>query len=170
MNIRSSLLAWCLGVGGLAAAWQQAQDPPPSPSPSPSPVPVTTRAPAKVPGKPEPHVLEGFYELRKRVIGGRDEPKPSRGYLAITRRHMLLCLAGPGSDPDLPLLRAGVRTWHPDADKLCTEVALGYYTDERGGIHVEAPGTAEVRRFFIGRGIVRLYQDESSFLEFERIE
>ncbi|HEX5050553.1 MAG TPA: hypothetical protein VFZ65_02160 [Planctomycetota bacterium] len=164
MTIRIAVFACCLAVGGTAIAWSSPQDPPPSPPSAPA------SAPATVPGTPEPHPFEGFYELKKRLINGVDELKPSRGYLAVTRRHMMLCVAGAGPDPDLPLLRAGVRTWRPEQDLLRTEIRLGWFTDEKGTIHVETPGTAEKRRFLIGRGFVRIYQDDRSYLEFERIE
>ena len=126
--------------------------------------------PAAVPGKPPTHALEGVYELKKRVAAGQDEAQPSRGYLAITNRHMFLCLVGPGTDPEQPLLRSGVRTWRPDAELMRCELKLGYFTDSKGGIHLERPGTPEARRVELARGRLRIFQDMKSYLEFERIE
>jgi hypothetical protein len=83
---------------------------------------------------------------------------------------MFLCLAGPGPDPEQPLLRSGVRTWKPEDDFVRCELKLGYYTDSRGDIHVERPGVVEVRRVELAGGRLRIFQDSSSYLEFERIE
>ena len=134
--------------------------------PAPSP-PATAKV---VPGTPVRHPLEGVYELRRRTIAGRPEARPSRGYLAITRRHMFVCLAGPGTDDDQPLLRAGVRTWSQKDDTLESVVALGWYTDADGGVHVETPGAGEKRRVTFERGVLRIHQDALNNLEFERVE
>jgi hypothetical protein len=104
------------------------------------------------------------------VAAGESGATSSRGYVAITNRHMFLCLAGPGPDPEQPLLRSGVRTWKPEDDFVRCELKLGYYTDSRGDIHVERPGVVEVRRVELAGGRLRIFQDSSSYLEFERIE
>ncbi|MBM4061709.1 MAG: hypothetical protein FJ265_11540 [Planctomycetes bacterium] len=173
--MKQSALAALLAVGALA--WGGPQDPP-----KPPPAPVPAPAPPPAPAAPDPGALranavrppsplEGVYELRTRTIDGRREDGRARGYVAITRRHLLLCLVAPGPDPDLPLLRAGVRTWQADRDDLVrTEAKLGFFTDADGGVHVDPPGTAEIKRIEVARGLVRIWQDERSHLEFERIE
>lgn len=117
-----------------------------------------------------PHRFEGVYELRQRVVDGKADAKPATGYLAITHRHLFVQLASPGPDPELPLLRSGVRTWTAKGDQLNGVVRLGWYTDGDGGVHLESPGATEQRRLELLRGMVRLYQDEHSYLEFERVE
>lgn len=137
--------------------------------------PVKPRPPAKtekseVKGIPERDPLEGLYELRSRTVKGVPDLKKSRGYIAITRRHMLVCLAGAGADPEYPLLRGGVQTWQKRETGVETVIKLGFYTDDDGDIHVEEPGTMKMRRIDLVRGMIRIYQDNDSFLEFERIE
>ncbi len=170
MLARTSLVPWLLALCSLLSILPQGQEPKPTPAATPVPAVPPAPTPATVPGKPSTHSLEGVYELRKRVIRGQDEGKPSRGYVAITKRHMFLCLVGPGTDPDLPLLRSGVRTWKPEDDLMREEVKLGYFTDQKGAVHIERPGTAEVHRVQIILGGLRIYQDTRSWLEFERIE
>ena len=121
-------------------------------------------------GAPARDPLEGFYELRSRTINGKPDLNRSRGYLAITGRHMLVCLAGAGPDPDYPLLRADVRSWQKRDASVDTILKLGFYTDEDGEIHVEEPGRRQLRRVDLIRGKVRIWQDGQSFLDFERIE
>ncbi|MBL9079225.1 MAG: hypothetical protein JNL08_17115 [Planctomycetes bacterium] len=134
----------------------------------PPTAPVPAAAPAA--GRPKPHAFEGVYELRRRTIGGVLDPQPSKGWLVITQRHLFVCLAAPGPDPDLPLLRTGVRTWTADSDQLQTTVAMGWYTDADGNVQIEAPGRVETRRLEIVRGGVRLWQDRRDHLDFERVE
>ena len=150
-----------------AAAWR-AQEPSPQ-EPSPPPPPPPAAASDKVPGK-EPHALEGVYELRKRFVGGRADPQPGSGYVAITRSHMFLFLAAPGTHPSQPLLRSGVRTWEPRGELVQTKIVMGYYTNQDGTVRIEKPGTEEIRRVDIERGRVRIHQDGKNWLEFERIE
>ena len=150
-------------VGALAF-----QDPVKPASPPP-PAPVTGTA-AEVPGQEPRDALEGVYVLRSRFVSGAPDADGSRGYVAITRRHMLLVLAGPGSDPDYPLLRAGVRRWEREKAGVGTTIELGFFTDADGEIHVEEPGERHVRRIDIVRGKLRIWQDEQSFLDFERLE
>jgi hypothetical protein len=115
-------------------------------------------------------LLEGVYELRSRVTDGVTSALASRGYLAITRRHLFLCLAGPGSDPDVPLLRAGVRTWTRRDGAFDARIAMGFFNDDGGTLRLEPLGLAEVRRFDVASGRLRIWQDGRSYLEFERIE
>lgn len=125
---------------------------------------------APLPARPAPHPLEGVYELRRRVAGASVDPKPSTGWLAITRGHLFVSLTASGDDPDRPLLRSGVRTWTLEDDVLRTTIRCGWYTDGDGEVHLEQAGTDERRRIEQLRGLVRLYQGENTFLEFERIE
>jgi hypothetical protein len=152
----------CL-LGGLLV-WA-CQDPPAGSQPAANPtVPV-----AEV--MPKPHAIEGVYLLRSRTIEGVAMTQRSRGYVAITKKHMLICLVAEGPDPKLPLLRSGVRTWQPDRDNMFrTEVKLGFYSDVQGGMHIDAPGNAEIKRIDVERGLLRIWQDDRSNLEFERIE
>ncbi len=145
------------------------QDPPPAPPAAP-PAPPAAESPTRVVGTPARHELEGVYELRARIVEGKKATVPSTGWLAITRRHLFLCLAAPGADPDSPLLRAGVRTWHQQPEGVQTVVQLGWFTDKDGTLHLERAGTAERRRIELVRGGVRVAQDERNWLDFERIE
>jgi hypothetical protein len=163
------IVPWLLATAGLLSAWPQGQEPKPVPAPAPAPAP--DKPPAnQVAGKPPAHKLEGVYELRKRIAAGQTDVQSSRGYVAITNRHMFLCIAGAGTDPDQPLLRSGVRTWKPEDEFMRCELKLGYFTDSKGDIHVERPGLVEVRRVELAGGRLRIFQDSSSYLEFERIE
>jgi hypothetical protein len=158
------------------------QDPPPAPAPAPVPTPVPPApAPTETPTEPAPqapasravrHPLEGVYELRARFLDGKKALLPSRGWLAITQRHLFLCVSAPGSDPELPLLRTGVRTWHPEVGEgsVRLTVQLGWFTDKDGKVHLERSGADERRRIEPIRGGVRIAQDERNFLEFERVE
>ncbi len=121
-------------------------------------------------GTPKRDPMEGFYELRSRTVRGVPDLDKNSGYVAITGRHMLVCLLAAGPDPDYPLLRAGVRTWHKRKEGVETVLKLGFYTDDEGEIHVEEPGTMQVRRIDLIRGKLRIWQDQTSFLDFERIE
>ena len=164
-----TVLPWLLAIVGLVSAWPQGQEPKPE-GQQPKPEGQEPKPAPAVLGKPPTHQLEGVYELRKRVAGGQSDVQSSRGYLAITNRHMFLCLAGTGTDPDQPLLRSGVRAWKPEDDLMRCELKLGFYTDSGGGIHLERQGTPERRRVELAGGRLRIFQDSSSYLEFERIE
>lgn len=156
-----STCAWWLGLGALLVAGLQ--DPPPAKPAAPAAV----AAPAAQP------MLEGVYELRRRIANGTEIAAKSTGYVAITKRHLFVCLVAEGPTPELSLLRAGVRTWQVGTDqRYRTECKLGYFTDAEGGIHVEAPGTVEQKRIeWDGeRRVLRIWQDDQSHLEFERVE
>jgi hypothetical protein len=162
---------WLARGGALLAlaAVAALQDPPPPPPRQD--VPTAGAAPAPVPAAAR-HPLEGVYELRARFLDGKKALLPSRGWLAITQRHLFLCVSAPGTDPELPLLRTSVRTWQPDVAEgaMRTTVQLGWFTDKDGKVHLERSGTDERRRIEVIRGGVRIAQDERNFLEFERVE
>jgi hypothetical protein len=63
-----------------------------------------------------------------------------------------------------------VRTWTAQGDVVQTTVSMGWYTDGDGDVHLEKTGTIEQRRLERLRGLVRLYQGENTYLEFERVE
>lgn len=169
------LAGLCAGL--FASPWLQD---PVKPTPAPTPPaaatpqePTPTPAPATAPdgkGRPAPHPLQGVYTLRARVLDGKTDILPSRGYLAITQRHLFLCLAAPGPEPDAPLVRAGVRSWKPLQDLVDATILMGWYNDKDGGLHIEKPGSEERRRIELMQGGVRVVQDERNWLEFERIE
>lgn len=155
-------------LSALATAWSL-QDPPPRPPQGPPPA-KETQEPK---GLPERDPLEGVYVLTGRTVAGHPDPNPSRGYLAVTHGHVFLMFAGAGPDADSPLLRAGVRKWTRKADKQSPVdgvVQLGFFTDGDGEIHVEQPGARESRRMDLVRGGLRVWQDDQSFLDFERVE
>ena len=159
---------FALFAAAAALRWQdpRPQDPrPQEAAPTPAAAPATD-----VPGRPERHPLEGVYELKKRVVGGRTDPQPNRGYLAITSGHLFLCLASPGARPDRPLVHAGVREWHEAQNALRTTVKIDYWSDGGGAIHLEQAGKVEARRIEPMRGGVRVLQGDRSWLEFERVE
>ena len=124
----------------------------------------------KIIGKPERSPLEGVYRLRRRVNAGIPENNPSKGYMAITGRHLFLSLASKGPDETMPLLHAGVREWTKDGPDIRTTAKLDYYTDDEGVIHQTPEGKQEKRRIQIVRGGVRVMQGRHSWLEFERVE
>lgn len=155
------VIAMCFVLA--AAASLSIQDPVKPPGEPPG-------EPAAVTGKAVRDPLEGVYRLRTRVVAGAPDPKRHKGYVAITGRHMLLVLAGAGSDPEHPLLRAGVRTWRKKKTGVETVIEVGFFTDEDGAVHVEEPGSHHVRRIDVIRGMLRIWQDERSYLEFERLE
>ncbi len=158
----SRTVRFLLPAAALAVAFTGSrQDPVPAPQEPTPPPPLA---------QPAPHPFEGVYQLRRRVIVDTAATQPCTGYLAITKRHLFLCVAAPGTDPELPLLRAGVRTWTAKADQLQMAVQLGWYTDADGNVKVETPGTTEKRSLELLRGLVRLHQDGHSYLEFERVE
>ncbi len=138
------------------------------------PVKVAEGEKSKVVGAPKRDPLEGLYELRGRVVNGVQAPGRGRGYVSITHTHLLMVLAGAGSNADRPLLRAGVRKWKRSkkkGDKGVEMVAeIGFFTNVDGDIFLEKPGSKSVRRIDLARGRLRIWQDMRSYLEFERIE
>jgi len=160
----SACLGGALSVATLWCLPQEPGKPPPAPAPA-----STAQAPAET-KVPAPSPLEGVYALRTRTKNGVPEVQRSRGYVAITRRHLLICLVAPGADPELPLVRAGVRTWKKQEELVHTEIELGFYTDAGGAIHLEEHGKKEPRRIELVRGLLRIWQDARDYLEFERIE
>lgn len=167
-----SLLAGLLAGMFAAPCFQEPAKPTPAPAPaSPAASPAApSAAPQEPVGKPTAHPLEGVYTLRARILDNKKEVLPSTGYVAITRRHLFLCLAAPGPDPDLPLVRTGVRTWRAEGELVAATIELGWFTDKDGGMHAEKPGTPERRRIELVQGGIRIKQDERNWLEFERVE
>ena len=165
-----SLLAVAL-AGAIASPWlQDPVKPPPAPVPAPAPA-AAEEAPEKaVPGKPARHALEGVYVLKRRMSPAGQEARQSRGYLAITSRHMFLCLAAEGAAADKPLLHAGVRSWQPHQERMRTAVLIGWLTDKDGRVQLEKPGHEELRRVEPIQGGVRVMQPDDRWLEFERVE
>jgi hypothetical protein len=159
----------CLLGASLTSLLQRTQDPQKAPAPVPAPATAVAAQPGKEPAAA--NALEGVYELRSRVTDGTIESQRSRGYLAITKRHMMICVVAPGTDPNLPLLRAGVRSWKSERDDLVrTDIRLGFYTDSEGAVHIDPLGESEVKRIQRERGRIRVWQDDRSYLEFERVE
>lgn len=170
LRLPSVIAGLCAGV--FAAPWLQ--DPvkptPPAAEKPAATAPGAADAPAATPGRPKPHVFEGVFRLTARVIAGNRDAGTSRGYLAITNRHLFLCLAASTSDPQLPLVRAGVRSWKPQEDAVTSTILLGWFNDKDGTLHVEQTGTEERRRIELTQGGVRVYSDDRNWLEFERLE
>jgi len=167
--MKTFLTACLCGAVSAATLWCAPQEPG---KPLPAPVPASTgQAPVtETKALPPPSPLEGVYELRTRTRNGVPEAGRNRGYVAITRRHLLLCLVGQGGDPERPLVRAGVRSWKQQEKVVHTEVELGFFTDEDGTLHLEEPGKIQPRRIELERGRLRIWQDARDYLEFERIE
>lgn len=170
--MKTILLACLCSAAGAASMWWT-QDPV-KPAPAPSQPPAQSPAPAPAAaakGMPPPSPYEGVFELRTRTRNGAPDAQPSRGYIVITKRHLMMCLVAKGSDPEQPLVRAGVRSWKKQEEELLrTEVQIGFYTDEGGKIHLEEHGKVEPRRIELERGRLRVWQDTRDYLEFERIE
>ena len=123
-----------------------------------------------VPGAPEKHALEGVYKLKGRVINGVRDRKPSKGYLAITGRHLLLNLASPGLREDRPLVHAGVREWREVEGGLRTTSRLDFFSDGAGDLHFVRDGKQELRKLVPMVGGLRVLQGQRTWLEFERVE
>ena len=164
MRTYAGLLLLCLP---LAAAWQ---DPAPAKGAKGAEASRSRAASSGVPGRPSRHPLEGVYRLTGRVIDGIADPKPNKGYLAITARHLLLSLASTGPNKKHPLVHAGVREWRPAEQGMRTTARLEYYTDSSGDLHFVKDGDQEVRKIQKMMGGLRVLQGDRTWLEFERIE
>jgi hypothetical protein len=170
-TMNASLLAGLL-VGSLAGSLAfPSRQGPVKPAPAPATPPAAQEAPAKeIPGKPEKHELEGVYVLKRRMSAAGQDARASRGYLAITGRHLFLCIAAEGADATTPLVHAGVRTWQPQQDRVRTTVLIGCLTNSDGAIKAEKPGHEELRRIEPMKGGLRVMQPDNRWLEFERVE
>jgi hypothetical protein len=169
-------------MAAAAAAWSL-QDPVPAPArpappPSGSPPLPTVEEPfvapvprLDLPGRATPRdVLEGIWELRQRFVAGQIA-ETGRGYLAVGRRHMLVHLLVAGTDPDVPLLRAGAYRWQrARGDVLRLTTLAGHFNEESGDIKLEPPGAPMDRRFEPIGAALRVHQDGGDWLEFVRIE
>jgi hypothetical protein len=170
-----------LAAHGSAGPQEPAPPAPQRPAPAPegaAPLPpveepfVTPVPRLDLPGRATPRdVLEGFWELRQRFVGGQ-VVEAGRGYMAIGRRHVLVQFLVPGSDPDVPLLRAGAYRWlrSGEGDVLRLTLLAGHFNEENGDIKLEVPGETMNRRFEIAGGTVRVHQGGGDWLEFARIE
>jgi hypothetical protein len=141
---------------------------PPVPEPFVSPVPRLDLPMRFTPRDP----LEGFWELRARSIGGKLAPA-GRGLLSIGRSHLVVQFHAPGTDPELPLLRAGAYSWQHTGERqvLMLTVLASHFNDAGGKVHIEPVGSVEIRRFELLADGLRVYQaDGGSFLEFVRAE
>ena len=169
MRTTVGLLLLCLP---LVAAWQDPEPAKPGKPAASAQGPAAKNEAAKhaVPGRPARHPLEGVYRLTGRVIDGVADRKPSKGYLAITSRHLLLSLASTGPNRKHPLVHAGVREWRPAEQGMRTTARLEYYTDSGGDLHFVKDGDQEVRKIQKMMGGLRVLQGDRTWLEFERIE
>lgn len=161
MQAKAFLMLFSLG-GALAL-----QDPRPSTMPKP-PAPAAEQSP--VPGRPKRHAFEGVYRLTGRVMNGIRDDKPSKGYLAITSRHLFLNLAAAGPEAEHPLVNAGVREWRPSAEGVRTTARLDWYSDSAGELHFVKDGKQEERVIRAVQGGLRVMQGQRTWLEFERVE
>ena len=166
-----SLLAGLCAGAFASPLWQDPVKPPaPVPVPAvaePAPVP----SPAKPPlGTPARGPTEGVYALRRRISDGLVDTAACSGYMAITNRHLFLCVAEDSPASGRVLFRAGVRSWRPEKDRVRTTILNGWLTDADGGIVVERAGHEELRKIVLVKGGVQVKQDERNWLEFERIE
>jgi hypothetical protein len=154
--------------GRPAPAPADAKTLPPVPEPFVSPVPRLDLPMRFTPRDP----LEGFWELRARSIGGKLAP-PGRGLLAIGRSHLVVQFQAQGSDPEVPLLRAGAYAWQHTSERelLMLSVLASHFNDGGGKLHVEPAGIVQIRRFEMLADGLRVYQgDGGSWLEFARVE
>ncbi len=195
MNNRLPLVVLCC-LGWLTPVFV-GQDPKPTPAKLPIEKPAIEKPPIQEPAEQPPaetsvappqegskeegkrppdaaqptrHPFEGVYELRRRMVAGAIDPRTGSGYAAITSRHLFLCILGPGVNASRPLLRADVRGWKPIDNGIQTEVKLSYFNDADGNVIVARPGERATRRVDLARGLLRIYQDDLSYLEFERVE
>ncbi len=63
-----------------------------------------------------------------------------------------------------------MQSWEPKGQGFATEVKLGFFSDVDGELHLEPRGLRQVRRIEVARGVLRVHQNDRSYLEFERIE
>jgi len=182
MRTTTTVLLICLTT---AFSWQAPrwQDPRPARPQDPKPASKqaeqgkpegSEREPAakekQIPGKPKRHRFEGVYKLKRRFINGVRDEKPSKGYLAITGRHLLLHLASDGPNKRYKLVHSGVREWREMPKGIETTARLETYTDDGGKLHFVKDGARELRRIEPIHGGLRVMQGLRTWLEFERIE
>lgn len=150
--MKTSLFA-LLMLAGTAWFRAGAQDPTPAPKPASAPVSI-----------------EGMYRLTARMVAGKPMTEPGTGYLSIHRRFLFVMLANESNNADVPAMLASVQEWQQTGEVLETEVLLGCLTDMEGEFHLEPKAQKRKRRVELARGALRIYQDKSSYLEFERVE
>lgn len=175
-----SHLGWLLAT--ISAAVALATGPGPGPAQDPTPA-AASQEPERL-GPPVPpgfpialdadarpaDPLVGAWSLRSRTIGGRLDPALSRGHVVFTSRLMFVYLAGPGPNPKIPLLRAGVRSWERSGQGIKTTALAGHFNDARGEVVVEPPGLVESRQIELKDDSLRIYQDQFNYLDFVRAE
>ncbi len=115
--------------------------------------------------KPTP--LEGFYRLRAVVKGGA-ELATTRGYVYFGRSHMALNTRTVTHPRVAPFVQASVRSYRVEGDQLITTSLLGH--DYPGKLRIEQSGLVEQRRFQRAGTLLRIYQADRAYMEFERVE
>jgi hypothetical protein len=182
MRVSWIALSFALGsaassLPGLLSPQEPAKNRPPAP-PAGAPLLPTIEEPWSAPvirsdlfQRFEPRdVLEGFYELRGRVVAGAVQSAPGRGWVVLGRRHMLIYLLSPGPKLGTPLVQASVRLWARQGEQLRTSVLAGHYTEADGDLAFESSQVVELRRYEIRGGMLRIWQGESTYLDFGRVE
>ena len=176
-NFRRAIVPWLL-LGAAFGPWQDPVKDRPAPPPSDapplpplaepfvSPVPRLDLQMRATPRDP----IEGFWQLRDRVVGGRSEAMRSKGWMAVGRSHLLLHLLAEGQDPGVPILRAGARRWERDRGQIRMTALAGHFNDADGDLVLEKAGLVETRRFELLGSVLRVLQDDANWLEFVRAE
>jgi len=115
--------------------------------------------------------LEGIWEVRLRSSGGHQQ-EITAGHMVIGRRLLIVHFEAPGVSPQVPLLRACTYTWMRTGrgDTVQTTVLAGHFNVAAGDIHIEQPGTVELRRFELLDGGLRVHQGNGDWTEFSRVE
>ena len=127
-------------------------------------------AKTKAVGRGKRHPWEGVYRLKRRVVGGVEPPQPTRGYIAITGRHLFLQLVAPGVEDEHPLVHAAVREWRQVGGVMHTSARLDLHSTGAGRIVLQPRGKQEARTVELVQGGLIVRQGREDYLEFERIE
>ena len=117
-----------------------------------------------------PSPLEGFYRLVS-VHGPRGKAKGRYvGYLAIGRSHMSLQIRGPGETPRIPAIQASFRRYRLRGDRIYMNNLLGHRNLPDGNVELERTGHKDVRRYQLLGTTLRIYQSDTRYMEFLRVE
>ncbi len=112
--------------------------------------------------------LEGFYKLQRVVRPGQLDVTEASGYLVIGRTHLSLNLQT--TTPDQPqMIQAGFRTYTIQDDRIVMTALIGH-TNEGNQIVLDPPGLTETRRFRLGGSVLRIFQTNTAYMEFVRLE